>query len=124
MGKSVVEVLTDDISGDTLPEGEGRTVRLAVDEAVVEVDLSNQHIDELEEAIGRFLTAGRVISGPRQSDSPTSMSRPTPPRQTNNRDGMKEVRAWARRQGYSVSARGRIPMNVMDAYARAHLPRK
>lgn len=30
------------------------------------------------------------------------------------------VREWARENGYSVSDRGRIPQNVVSAYAEAH----
>jgi DNA polymerase-3 subunit epsilon len=31
------------------------------------------------------------------------------------------VRAWARENGYDVGARGRLPAEIFDAYARAHL---
>ncbi|AJT69966.1 hypothetical protein T261_8373 [Streptomyces lydicus] len=31
-----------------------------------------------------------------------------------------DVREWARRQGYDVAPRGRIPGAVLDAYKQAH----
>ena len=37
----------------------------------------------------------------------------TPPADT------KAIREWARENGYDVSDRGRIPANVIDAYAAA-----
>jgi hypothetical protein len=30
------------------------------------------------------------------------------------------VRDWARQNGYTVSARGRIPNSIQDAFAAAH----
>jgi hypothetical protein len=39
---------------------------------------------------------------------------------TNNRNDTATIRAWARRNGHSVSTRGRIPTAVRDAYNAAH----
>jgi hypothetical protein len=36
------------------------------------------------------------------------------------RDQVQAVRDWARQNGYTVSARGRIPKSIQDAFAAAH----
>lgn len=60
---------------------------------------------------------GRSSSG-RASTS----SRPTrrAARKRSSRVSPSEVRSWAVKNGFEVSARGRIPASVLSAYANAH----
>jgi hypothetical protein len=36
------------------------------------------------------------------------------------RDQVQAIRDWATQNGYAVSARGRIPKSIQDAFAAAH----
>ena len=51
-------------------------------------------------------------------DPPIAASRCKPP--ASGRDQVQAVRDWARQNGYTVSARGRIPKSIQDAFAAAH----
>lgn len=60
-----------------------------------------------------------------KADATTASLRPGPggtrrKPTTNNRNDTATIRAWARRNGHSVSTRGRIPAAVRDAYNAAH----
>jgi len=69
-------------------------------------------------------------STPRTTASPNVSSTAPPTRpgpggtrsnpSTPNRNDTATIRAWARRNGHPVSARGRIPADVRDAYNAAH----
>lgn len=69
-------------------------------------------------------------SGSRTAASPNASSTALPTRpgpggtrnnpSTPNRNDTATIRSWARRNGHPVSARGRIPDAVRDAYNAAH----
>lgn len=111
MAKRQVEVLEDDLDGTLImDENEGRTVTLALDGRTFELDLSNDHINELEAALARFI--GPAV--PSTNGSARSRSNP---------EDLAVIREWARKNGYPVKERGRIPFSVMDAFAKAHARR-
>jgi len=114
MAKRQVEVLEDDLDGTLLFEGEGRTVSLAIDGQSFELDLSNDHIHELETSLARFI--GSAASPARATRNGTSSVRANP-------EDLQAIRTWARENGYEVKERGRIPFSVMDAFAKAHARR-
>lgn len=109
MSKRQMDVLVDDLDGTIIMEGEGRTVPISVDGRTVELDLTNDHIKELEESLAKFI-------GPVQ---PASNGYTPAPR--NSSQDLSVVREWARKNGHNVSARGRIPFSVMDAFTKAHV---
>jgi len=60
-----------------------------------------------------------------KADATTASPSPTPggtrrKRTATNRNDTATIRAWARRNGHPVSARGRIPAAARDAYNAAH----
>jgi hypothetical protein len=112
MAKRQVEVLEDDLDGTLIMgENEGRTVSLAIDGRAFELDLTNDHIRELENSLARFI-------GP----AVTSSNGTTPTPRTSSED-LQVIREWARKNGHQVKDRGRIPFSVMDAFAKAHVRR-
>lgn len=114
MSKANIEVLVDDLDGTVIMEGEGRTVPLSIDGRTVELDLTNDHIRELENSLSRFI--GAAESGPISNGSQvrrqTSTATPA--------SDLQVIREWARKNGFKVNNRGRIPFSVMDAFAKAH----
>ena len=120
MARQTIELLIDDLDGSRLGEGEGDTVTFALQGSEYSIDLSSQHIDELKEALAKYVAAAQKISGRRTSAS-TAASR------SNNGSAksgsaksdkvdLAAVRAWARENGHEVSDRGRVSQKVLDAY--------
>ena len=120
MARQTIELLIDDLDGSRLGEGEGDTVTFALQGSEYSIDLSSQHIDELNEALAKYVAAAQKIGGRRTSAS-TAASR------SNNgsakagsaksdKADLAAVRAWARDNGHEVSDRGRVSQKVLDAY--------
>lgn len=109
MARVEVVRLIDDLDGNPANE----TVRFAVDGKFFEIDLSAANAERLRQALAPFITAGRKIrtAGGRQ----VGASRPRA-----DRGRPAEVREWARRNGYAINDRGRIPSEIFDAYRAAN----
>jgi hypothetical protein len=99
-------LFVDDIDGS---EAVG-TVRFGLGGSEYEIDLSQEHADQLAAAVGPYLAAARKVASARR---PAAKARPP-------RHDQSEVRAWAREQGLAVSDRGRIPADVLAKYESAH----
>lgn len=97
-------IITDDIDGT---EG-AETTTFALHGVTYEIDLNEKNVAKLEKALSPFLDAARKPSKKRgrtaKSDGPSA----------------KDIREWAASQKIEVPARGRIPLEVRDAYTAAH----
>jgi hypothetical protein len=122
MAKQVVEVLTDDLSGEVIPEGSGQTITLMVNDKSAQLDLSDEHARELEQVLAPYFAPRET---PIQGAAPNGNGRRVtqlPTQQTSaNKSNLSEIRKWAKANGYKVSERGRIPFAVMDAFTRTHM---
>jgi hypothetical protein len=96
----------DDIDGS---EAAG-TVRFGLAGTDYEIDLSQEHADQLAAAIKPFIAAARRVQTARR---PVRGARPA-------RHDQSDVRAWARGEGLKISDRGRIPADVLARYESAH----
>lgn len=107
--KTTVEII-DDISGESLSDGAGRTVTFAFDGAQYEIDLTHGRADELREALEPWISAARRVSSATRSASPrrSGSSRAS--------SDVQAIREWAEANGYKVATRGRIPADVLEAY--------
>lgn len=70
----------------------------------------------LREKLAKYVEHGTRVT-PQQR---TRRARRTVKRRCPGRDQVQAVRDWARQHGYTVSARGRIPRRIQDAFAAAH----
>lgn len=95
-------IITDDLDGS---EG-ARTYAFSWQQGRYEIDLSDEHRDELLAALQPYITAARRV-GRRVASAGTTSS---------TRHDRAAVRAWARENGHQVSDRGRIPTAVLEAY--------
>jgi hypothetical protein len=114
MAQKVTTTLVDDLTGDTIEEGTGRTVSFSFDGSHYEIDLANDNADALREAFSDYVAAARKVTG-RQARSGSSAA---PKR--GNPDELAKIRGWANANGHEVSSRGRISQAVRDAYDAAH----
>ncbi|MGI8415179.1 MAG: histone-like nucleoid-structuring protein Lsr2 [Nakamurella sp.] len=110
MATHTTVTLVDDIDATEAVE----TVEFALDGATYEIDLNAKNAQKLRAAFSNFVDNGRHVA--RQSGQ-------APRRRSAGRhspEHLKAVREWARANGYEVSDRARIAINMMDAYQAAH----
>ncbi|MGW5521728.1 Lsr2 family DNA-binding protein [Gordonia sp. NPDC003950] len=67
--------------------------------------------------LAKLLAVSTRVGGRRH---PTATRIDPPTRRQSTTPDPAQVREWATANGYSVSARGRLPRNVVDAYDAAH----
>ena len=100
-----------------LDEGETpavSTVTFSYDGETYEFELCQAHLDEFHRTMTQYTAAARPASDGARRRRPASR----PQRRTDG--NQPDVRAWARANGFEVSARGRIPADVREAYEAAN----
>jgi hypothetical protein len=105
MAHKISVELVDDIDGKSAAE----TVAFGLDGVVYEIDLSKKNAAALRKSIEDFVTAARRVGG-RKHRTTTKVETGV-----DNR----AVRAWAQSNGFEVSARGRIPAEIIEKYRTA-----
>ena len=115
MAQRTVIRLVDDLDDTEIVDG-GETVNFALDGRRYEIDLTNDHADEMRAALDRYVRAARKVGGRRsrarvaatgaQAAGPVDYS-------------PQAVRAWAKANRIDVSPRGRIPQSVVDQFRAA-----
>lgn len=94
-----------------------REVHFSLDNYEYVVDLNEKNLEELREALAKFIDAATPLG---------KVYRATPQRPTNRRraaaegPSTAEMREWAKKNGHEVSDRGRLNQEVIDAYLSAH----
>ena len=123
MAQKIVHSLVSDLSGD---EDGVSNVEFSLDGSDYEIDLTSPEQAKLRDTFAEYIEHARrtgrnrtrVSSSPgkRTGAAMTRHSTQTRP----ERGRSKEIREWARGKGYSLSNRGRIPVEVTEAYDAAH----
>jgi Lsr2 len=108
MAQQTTVTLTDDIDGSRAAE----TVSFGLDGRVYEIDLSKKNAASLRKVLGEFTSSARRVRAGAKSAKATRHSAPSAV-------DAKAVREWAQAQGISVSARGRVPSDVVEKYYAA-----
>jgi hypothetical protein len=110
MAKKTVVTMVDDLTGELADT----TVRFGLDSREYELDLTEANAATLRDALARYIAVARKAAGGRrapraaqESAKPFSGFDPA------------AVRAWAASNGYTVSARGRIKAEVLEAFRAA-----
>jgi hypothetical protein len=104
MAQRVNIVLVDDIDGSDATE----TVAFGLDGTSYEIDLNEKHAAKLRDALASYVGHARKVSGGRRT-------RATAKTATSGASA-KEIRDWARSNGFKVPDRGRIPADVREAF--------
>jgi len=114
MAKTVITQVTDDLDGSSGAE----TITFAYRGTTYEIDLGRRNASAFDKMMKPYLDAARKVTAPRGGRRGSSNGRRTGRRSPAGE--LASIREWARAQGYSVSDRGRISANVMEAYEKAH----
>ena len=104
--------LVDDLDGST---EDVQNVQLSLDGTNFEIDLSATNAARLREKLAKYVEHGTKVTPQKIRRSQRVVKPPV-----SGRDQVQAVRDWARQNGYKVSARGRIPKSIQDAFAAAH----
>lgn len=109
MAKKVTVTLIDDVDPNASAD---ETVEFSLDGVQYEIDLSTANANRLRDELATWTAHARKISGRRRTRASSSRGI--------DREQTQAIRDWARRNGHSVSDRGRISASVMEAYNNAH----
>ena len=110
MAKQIIHKLVDDIDGGDADE----TVKFALDGIQYEIDLSEKNAAKLREVFDAYVRAGSkvarggVVVGGRAARGRGGAAA--------DREQNKAIREWARKAGHDISARGRIPQEIVEEY--------
>jgi hypothetical protein len=106
MATKITVALEDDLDGGPAAE----TVRFAVGGAEYEIDLNKKNAAAFRRKLAPFIEhARRAGRRPRRRAGSSAAGR----------ERGAAIRAWAGEQGIAVSARGRIPADVVERYDAA-----
>ena len=113
MARKIVVERIDDLDGTPIENGKGETVPFSVDGVDYEIDLKEKKAREFHKTLDFYIEhATRVGGRKRRSTTAADPSQ--------GRKRAKEIREWATTEGYELSARGRIPAQIEEAYNAAH----
>jgi hypothetical protein len=109
MAQKVSVILIDDINGGEANE----TVEFGLDGTGYEIDLSHGNSQELRDLLKPYIDKGRKVTGAARR---LSRSRAAGSDEARNKD----MRAWAKAQGFKVNERGRVPADIVAKYEAAN----
>lgn len=114
MAEKIIRVLTSDISGEEIADGKGETVTFALDNTTYEIDLTSKEADKFRGLFQDHIAAGRKVTS-RSSGASTRRSSGS----GRSKEELAEIRTWAQENGHTVSERGRIKQDIIDAFDAA-----
>lgn len=108
MAQKIHIVLEDDLDGSEATE----TVTFGLDGTTYEIDLNDKNAAKLRDALAGYIGHGRKVgSAPRRGRKAAASAGGT---------SAKEIRDWARGNGYDVPDRGRVSADVRAAFEAAN----
>jgi len=107
MAQRTVIKLVDDLDHKEIEDG-GQTVSFSYNGVQYEIDLGEKNAKKFDKALAPFVAAARRTGGRHARGSKSTGAVDT-----------KAVRAWAKSNNIEISARGRIPAQVVDQYRAA-----
>ncbi|GGG07237.1 protein lsr2 precursor [Rhodococcoides trifolii] len=114
MARRTTVQMIDDVDGSLIKEGQGETVEFSLGGVSYTIDLNHKHANELYDQFAFWVEHAEKTGG-RKARRSTTAAAPKKGRQD-----LQDVRAWAKDNGFAVSARGRISQEIQDAYDAAH----
>lgn len=109
MAQKTIVQLIDDLDQGAAEE----TVSFGLDGANYEIDLSKKNAAKLRDTLAVYVANARR-SG-RVAGRPASTGRRGRPAR-GDREQTQAIREWARKNGYKIGEKGRIPGHILEAY--------
>lgn len=114
MGKRVVEILIDDLSGEESDKVE--TITYALDGVAYEIELNPKNSSKFRGLFQEYIAVSRKVTGTRRATT----SRRSSGGSKRSSEELSLIREWWREQGNEIGDRGRVAQNILDAYDEAH----
>lgn len=114
MAKKVTVTLVDDLDMESTA---AETIEFALDGVTYEIDLSEENASALRDGLSTWIASARRSGGRKKTGGRAATGARTG---ASHREETAAIRAWARENGFTVSARGRIPTEVLEAYHKAN----
>ncbi|HEV3355326.1 MAG TPA: Lsr2 family protein [Pseudonocardiaceae bacterium] len=111
MARKVLVRLVDDLDGS--PSADVAPVTFALDGVTYQIDLNQRNASKLRDSLAAFVASARRTSGRAKRGTAIRTGSGT------GTNDVSAIREWAKEQGFPVSARGRIPANILAAYNSA-----
>ncbi|MFC5723726.1 Lsr2 family protein [Streptomyces gamaensis] len=111
MAQKVQVLLVDDLDGGEAHE----TVTFALDGKSYEIDLNTENADKLRGLLEPYAKSGRRTGG--RASAARGKVRAAA---TAGSPDTAKIRAWAKKEGYNVNDRGRVPAEIREAYEKAN----
>ncbi|OLL70127.1 Histone protein Lsr2 [Pseudonocardia sp. Ae168_Ps1] len=105
--------LVDDLTGEEAAE----TVEFGFDGRSYEIDLTAGNARAFRDALATYVAAARRAAAGERGAGRRSSRAASAVSAAESREQNRQVREWARQNGFTVSERGRIPAEVLTAYA-------
>jgi hypothetical protein len=117
MARKVQVTIVDDLDGGVAEE----SVSFALDGATYEIDLSAENAGALRDALAAYVGAARKVGkGGAQVKASRARGTSAPSASTAaDREQNQAIRDWAKKHGFQVSDRGRIPQEIINKYHAA-----
>ncbi len=123
MARQTKVTMIDDLDGENEAV---QTVAFSLDNIPYQIDLSEEHAQQLRTVLQHYAAAGRRMGGRRavrarvKGSSGTGTRVKETSRASSAAAPPEDVRGWARAQGFEVSGHGRISSAVREAYDATH----
>jgi hypothetical protein len=99
-------ILIDDLDG-----GEAETtIVFAIDGESYSLDLSHPNAEKFHKALAPFVSAATGLKQAHQNEVEAQAAAV---------DQRAAIRSWAKKKGYEVATRGKIPQEILDAYNKS-----
>lgn len=96
-------MMVDDLDGTQATQ----TVTFGVDGVTYQIDVNDEHADQLRSQLAEYVSHARRVGGRRIAGTHTDHRLAA------------QVRAWAKEHQVAVANRGRIPNTIVDMYRKA-----
>jgi hypothetical protein len=111
VAQKTIVTLIDDLTGEEAEDI--TTVEFALEGVTYEIDLAGYVAAARKTSARRPSTRGDRSVGRGSGNGSAARS-------GYNRDTLRAIREWAKQNGHSVSDRGRLPLNVLNAWEANH----
>lgn len=107
----------DDLDGSEADVG---PISFGIEGAAYILDLSAENADRLRELLAPYVAVAELVGGRGKRPPNRENVRQIGSSVGASREQLDAIRKWARKNGFSVSDRGRVAQNIRDAYNLAH----